>query len=107
MVKTTRRRHARHRGPDTARPRVFFATALVQSIEIRRRRTLHDQGGKRRSTAIRHAGRPFRDQVIDASPAALDADEVVCVPGLEDSALINGLAEAELAFRTAARRGES
>ncbi|CAL9648408.1 SDR family NAD(P)-dependent oxidoreductase [Streptomyces griseomycini] len=47
------------------------------------------------------------DQVVDASLAALDTGEVVCVPGLEDPAPVDGLAEAELAIRTAARRGRS
>ncbi|MFG3151659.1 SDR family NAD(P)-dependent oxidoreductase [Streptomyces sp. NPDC048219] len=44
-------------------------------------------------------------QVVDASLAALDTDEVVCVPGLRDGAPVDALAEAELAIRTAARRG--
>ncbi len=35
------------------------------------------------------------DQVIDASMTALGAGEVVCVPGLDDPALIDGLTEAE------------
>lgn len=43
-------------------------------------------------------------QVVDASEAALENGEVVCVPGLRDPAPIDGLAEAELAIRTAARR---
>ncbi|MEW2623683.1 SDR family NAD(P)-dependent oxidoreductase [Streptomyces sp. NPDC048106] len=46
-------------------------------------------------------------QVVDASLAALDGDRVVCVPGLDEPALIDGLAEAEAAIRAAARRGES
>ncbi|KAA0939296.1 SDR family NAD(P)-dependent oxidoreductase [Streptomyces apricus] len=47
------------------------------------------------------------DQVVDASLAALEGGRVVCVPGLDDPAPVDGLAEAELAIRTAARRGGS
>ncbi|MGV9288989.1 SDR family NAD(P)-dependent oxidoreductase [Streptomyces sp. NPDC003719] len=43
------------------------------------------------------------DRVVDSSLAALEAGEVVCVPGLGNAALIDALAEAELAIRTAAR----
>ncbi|MFI1417462.1 SDR family NAD(P)-dependent oxidoreductase [Streptomyces sp. NPDC020731] len=44
------------------------------------------------------------EQVVDASLAALDAGEAVCVPGLGDPGPVADLARAELAIRTAARR---
>lgn len=59
-----------------------------------REQSVHEEGGM-----------PV-DQVVAASLAALDAGEVVCVPGLGDPAPVAGLAEAELAIRAAARRGE-
>lgn len=46
-------------------------------------------------------------QVVEASLAALDAGRAVCVPGLPDAGPVAGLAEAELAIRTAARPGGS
>ncbi|MEU5704237.1 SDR family NAD(P)-dependent oxidoreductase [Streptomyces aurantiacus] len=60
-----------------------------------------------RDQSVHEEGGMPVDHVIDASLAALDAGEVVCVPGLENPALIDALAEAELAIRTAARRGGS
>ncbi|MFE4053705.1 SDR family NAD(P)-dependent oxidoreductase [Streptomyces sp. YIM B13518] len=60
-----------------------------------------------REQAVHEDGGMPVDQVVDASLAALDTGEVVCVPGLEDRAPVDGLAEAELAIRTAARRGGS
>ncbi|MFC8373701.1 SDR family NAD(P)-dependent oxidoreductase [Streptomyces sp. NPDC057239] len=60
-----------------------------------------------RNQSVHEDGGMPVDQVVDASLAALDTGEVVCVPGLEDPAPVDSLAEAELAIRTAARRGGS
>ncbi|MGC9438371.1 SDR family NAD(P)-dependent oxidoreductase [Streptomyces sp. WG5] len=60
-----------------------------------REQSVHEEGGM-----------PV-DQVVEASLAALDTGQVVCVPGLADPAPVAGLAEAERAIRAAARRGGS
>ncbi|MFF7552291.1 SDR family NAD(P)-dependent oxidoreductase [Streptomyces olivaceus] len=44
-------------------------------------------------------------QVVDASLAALDTGDVVCVPGLRDTTPIDRLTETERTLREAARRG--
>ncbi|MBZ6205163.1 SDR family NAD(P)-dependent oxidoreductase [Streptomyces olivaceus] len=44
-------------------------------------------------------------QVVDASLAALDTGDVVCVPGLRDTTPVDRLTEAERTLREAARRG--
>ncbi|AIV38000.1 SDR family NAD(P)-dependent oxidoreductase [Streptomyces sp. CCM_MD2014] len=55
--------------------------------------TVHEEGG----TPV--------GEVVDASLAALDAGEVVCVPGLPRYAPVTSLERAELALRTASRPG--
>ncbi|CAM5335275.1 SDR family NAD(P)-dependent oxidoreductase [Streptomyces fumanus] len=60
-----------------------------------REQTVHDEGGM-----------PV-DQVVHASLAALDAGQVVCVPGLDDPAPVEALAQAELTLRTTAGRGRA
>ncbi|MFF9162256.1 SDR family NAD(P)-dependent oxidoreductase [Streptomyces longwoodensis] len=60
-----------------------------------------------RDQAVHDEGGMPVDQVLDASLAALDTGRVVCVPGLDDPSLIDGLAKAEGAIRSAARRGAS
>jgi hypothetical protein len=42
------------------------------------------------------------EEVVQASLVALDAGEVVCVPGLADPAAIDALLEAEAGIRVAA-----
>jgi hypothetical protein len=42
--------------------------------------------------------------VVTASLAALDRDEVVCIPGLEDPAAVERLAVAEAELRQGSRR---
>ncbi|MFD5296706.1 SDR family NAD(P)-dependent oxidoreductase [Streptomyces mutabilis] len=57
----------------------------------------------REPTVHEEGGAPV-GEVIDASLAALDAGEVVCVPGLADNGPVTALEQAELALRAAARR---
>ncbi|MDQ1034711.1 short-subunit dehydrogenase [Streptomyces sp. V3I8] len=57
-----------------------------------------------RDQSVHEDGGMPAGEVVNASLAALDTGEVVCVPGLKDLTLTDGLAEAELAIRTAARR---
>ncbi|NEY31652.1 SDR family NAD(P)-dependent oxidoreductase [Streptomyces sp. PRKS01-65] len=68
-------------------------------------RSRGDQPVPGRDPSVHEDGGMPVDRVVDASLAALDAGEVVCVPGLGDRALVDDLARAELAIRTAARRG--
>ncbi|GAA3501794.1 SDR family NAD(P)-dependent oxidoreductase [Streptomyces prasinosporus] len=70
-------------------------------------RSRGDEPVRGREPAVHAEGGMPVDRVVDASLAALDSGEVVCVPGLEDPAPVTALAEAELAIRAAARRGGS
>ncbi|GGU66150.1 SDR family NAD(P)-dependent oxidoreductase [Streptomyces daghestanicus] len=55
-----------------------------------------------REESVHEDGGAPVDRVVDASLAALETDQVVCVPGLRDPAPLARLAEAELAVRTGA-----
>ncbi|MFD7712541.1 SDR family NAD(P)-dependent oxidoreductase [Streptomyces sp. NPDC059786] len=57
-----------------------------------------------REQAVHEEGGMPVEQVVDASLAALAEGRVVCVPGLADPALVDGLSAAELAIRTSAAR---
>ncbi|MFI2780820.1 SDR family NAD(P)-dependent oxidoreductase [Streptomyces sp. ALB3] len=73
----------------------------LTATEFHRSRGEEPVGGSEQSV---HAdgGMPV-EQVIEASLAALEAGQVVCVPGLSDAAPVDGLSAAELAIRAAAR----
>jgi short-subunit dehydrogenase len=62
----------------------------------------HDVVGADRS---RFPGMMPAADVVSASLAALGAEEVICLPGVEDAQLIEHRAEAELALFAAARSG--